>query len=342
MSKMTKGVGKNKAEAFRQARQANAVLAGMEVASPLVAWVSGVEQHSLTEWVPLYKELWANGSPTPKETTVSKSAAHLNRIAAADFAWRPIKDITTAHVAKFLADLEKSNGPGAATNTRTRMSDVFQRAETHGLIESGRNPVTNTRAPTPEVKRERLSLEQFLTVRTLATPWLQNAMDLALLTAQRREDIASIKFSDVRDGYLFVVQGKSKSRDKIQLQISLSVRLEATGKSIEDVVRQCRDDILSPFLVHHMANRGRGRMGAKVGLNGMSEAFSIALESTGYKPALGRTPPSFHEIRSLSERLYNEQHGDKFAQSLLGHKSAKMTSKYDDLRGSGWQVVDAK
>jgi integrase len=43
------------------------------------------------------------------------------------------------------------------------------------------------------------------------------------------------------------------------------------------------------------------------------------------------TRPSLHECRSLAERLYREQGID--TQTLLGHKSMKMTDKYNDDRG---------
>jgi integrase len=70
-------------------------------------------------------------------------------------------------------------------------------------------------------------------------------------------------------------------------------------------------------------------------------AFQRAREKAGIEASEGRTPPSFHEIRSLSERLYREEFGADFAQAMLGHKSAQMTSKYDDLRG-GWKAINAK
>lgn len=50
-------------------------------------------------------------------------------------------------------------------------------------------------------------------------------------------------------------------------------------------------------------------------------------------------PPSFHEIRSLSARLHTELRGGKFAQRLLGHKSAEMTARYQDSRGSEWMEL---
>ncbi|WP_162505440.1 tyrosine-type recombinase/integrase [Candidatus Arsenophonus triatominarum] len=40
------------------------------------------------------------------------------------------------------------------------------------------------------------------------------------------------------------------------------------------------------------------------------------------------SPPSFHEIRSLSARLYTEKNGSEFTRKLLGHKSEEMTAKY--------------
>lgn len=51
----------------------------------------------------------------------------------------------------------------------------------------------------------------------------------------------------------------------------------------------------------------------------------------------GKTPPTFHEIRSLASRLYNKQGIDD--QALLGHKSGTMTAAYRDVRGAEWVEV---
>ena len=52
----------------------------------------------------------------------------------------------------------------------------------------------------------------------------------------------------------------------------------------------------------------------------------------------GKTPPTFHEIRSLSERLYSRQ-GDVRTQELLGHRDPRMTAVYHDVRGAEWVRV---
>jgi integrase len=52
----------------------------------------------------------------------------------------------------------------------------------------------------------------------------------------------------------------------------------------------------------------------------------------------GKTPPSFHELRSLSERLYNAQ-SNVDTQLLLGHKDPRSTAIYKDARGAEWVRV---
>lgn len=55
-----------------------------------------------------------------------------------------------------------------------------------------------------------------------------------------------------------------------------------------------------------------------------------------------KDPPTFHELRSLSARLYEKQISDKFAQHLLGHKSDTMASQYRDDRGREWDKIEIK
>ncbi|EME67634.1 integrase [Paramagnetospirillum caucaseum] len=66
----------------------------------------------------------------------------------------------------------------------------------------------------------------------------------------------------------------------------------------------------------------------------ITAAFAEARDKTGLTWPAGKTPPTFHEIRSLAARLYAGQGID--AQALLGHKSPDMAALYRDLRGSEW------
>jgi len=334
----TKGLGRDKANAFREARNANAVVA-TQAPSPLVDWVSGVKQHTLKEWVPLYKELWI-GKKKPAEQTLRMQLTYLDRIANAEFSWMELKAVTTAHVAKFVDAVEQESGAATAGFIRSRLSDVFKMAISKGEVADGKNPVDSTYRPAYEVKRDRLSLEQYHAVREVAQPWLVDAMDLALLTAQRREEIAGAMFADFRDGFIYFVPGKMQG--KVRLQQDASIGLAVVNRTIADVIKQCRNRAVSQFMVHHQKRHATAKPGDGLSVAAITHAFSTAYKKAKVVPTVGRTPASFHEIRSLSERLYRDQYGPEFAQAMLGHKNATMTAEYDDLRGSGWQVISAK
>jgi integrase len=336
--KKFKGLGRDRAAAFASARAANATLA---VAQPsaLVDWVTGKTNYTLAEWLPIYEALWKKKTKRA-ENTARGCKMYIKKLEACDFAWMKLKNITTAHIATLIESMENESGSATAIALRARTGDVFRWAETKGLIEQGKNPVTATYTPNRSVKRERLSLEQFHAVREHAPTWLKRAMMLALLTAQRREDIGAMKFADCRDGYLFIAQRKSQG--EIKLQQDTRIRLAAVGVSIAEAIQECRDQVVSRFIVHHSVHQGAAKPGARVSDNGLTMGFQAARDAAGISAPDGKTPPSFHEIRSLAERLYRDEYGAEFAQAMLGHKNASMTAKYNDLRGSAYQVINAK
>lgn len=332
----THGIGHDRAHAFREARAANAALASLKPSS-LVEKVLGLEQKTFLQWLDDYLPLWEKET-SPAAGTIEGAKRLLNRMKTFDMAWMNMKDITTQHVSTAIDKLLSESTPSVAINLRARLSDVFRMAETKGLIDTGRNPVTATSVPAYEVKRERLSLEQFLAIRKLVPPWAQNAMDLALLTGQRRGDIVEMKFADFREGSLFITQAKTGYK----LQQDGKIRLEAINMSIEEAVKKCRTRVISKNLIHHHRSSGNYKAGNKVSEDGLTAAFKSGRIASGIEATEGRTPPTFHEIRSLAERLYKKEYGQEFAQSIMGHKHAKMTAEYDDTRGGDWKIISAK
>lgn len=337
-TKAFKGLGRDRAKAMAEARAANAVLATL-APSPLADWVAGRTDYTLAEWLPLYRDLWER-KEVRAASTIRGCKMYLAKLEACDFAGVKLRNITTAHIALLLESVGQESGAPTATALRARVSDVFRMAMTQGLIEDGKNPVASTYAPDRAVKRERLTLEQFHQVHACAPPWLQRAMMLAVLTAQRRGDLRMMKFADVRDGFLYIDQGKSQGGTK--LQMDTSIRLEAMGMSIADAINACRDQVVSRYIVHHSARQGRAKPGSCVAVNGLTDAFGMARDAAGVGARDGKTPPSFHELRSLAQRLYRDEYGAEFAQAMLGHKNASMTAVYNDLRGTDYQVIRNK
>jgi len=76
-----------------------------------------------------------------------------------------------------------------------------------GLINDNPARQTLKRYRIKQLKRH--TLEGLSAVRAVSPKWLQNAIDLAMLTTQRRIDILNMKWSDIRDGYLHVAQEKT-------------------------------------------------------------------------------------------------------------------------------------
>jgi transposase-like protein len=101
-----------------------------------------------------------------------------------------------------------------------------------------------------------------------------------------------------------------------------------------EVVSRCRDIVVSPYLLHHIRNHLTVKKGDPISRGRISHGFQTARERTTLQ---WDHPPTFHEIRSLSGRLYKDQWVD--AQALPGHKDSKTTSKYLDGCGIEWISV---
>lgn len=93
---------------------------------------------------------------------------------------------------------------------------------------------------------------------------------------------------------------------------------------------------MSKYLVHFRHSTSQAIRGDKVSANSITRTFKKARNHCGISWAEGAAP-TFHEQRSLSERLYSEKGVD--TQKLLGHKTQKMTDRYNDGRVKEWIVV---
>jgi len=189
----------------------------------------------------------------------------------------------------------------------------------------------------PPVVRSRLTLEVFLRVYENAGTWLQNAMALALVSAQRREDVARAKFKDFHNGGWWLTQASEKSDHPHRIFIPNDLRPKGFDISLGEVVVRCRrSGAVSPYLVHQTVQRGRSAVGGHLSLSTLTRAFTEAVEALGEDWG-EKTPPTFHEIRSLSLRLYGEQGVN--VQLLAGHSDPDTTAIYLNSRGQDFVKV---
>ncbi|WP_288101221.1 phage integrase Arm DNA-binding domain-containing protein [Pseudomonas sp.] len=327
------GLGKDKEAAIREAVAANHADQTRpalvdRIAAPARASMPG---KSFLDWTVEYRELYSKRDLSP--ATVKMAESRLKRLNA-QFGSRPISQMTTMEIATYLTSMTSVGKGQMARAMRSLLRDLFMEAIASGWCE--KNPVDVTRAAKIKIKRQRLTLELWkATYEEARQPWLKRAMELAVLTGQRRDDIGAMLFKDVSEGFLHVIQAKTGAR----LRISTELRLDALSLDLSTVIKRCRDNVISKHLVHHVRNFRRIGAGAGVKIEGLTLAFAEARDRAAAKLGitLGSHPPSFHEMRSLAARLHAAEGRDP--QKLLGHKSSAMTDMYRDSRGSEWIEV---
>lgn len=330
------GLGRDKAKAFTEAVEANIHIAKLANKPRLIHRITGDGERSVEAWNTKYQAALARQDYAAVTLRSYKSlGGRLVRMLGPSAPVASIKALAVSEMLEAVVDEGKAR---LAQSLRTFSKGWFQEARVAGWTEE--SPVVDTRlSVSVKVKRSRLSFEDFMRLYESASlPWLKNAMALAMVSGQRREDVAEAQFKDFHDGGWWCVQASEKGTNPHRIFIPLDLRLHVFGMSLGDVVAQCRrSGALSKYLVHQTIRRGNSPIGRKIWMDTLSKRFGDAVEALANDWGQ-KTRPSFHEIRSLSERLYAAQGGIN-TQQLLGHSHAATTAMYNDSRGSEWTRI---
>lgn len=239
-----------------------------------------------------------------------KIIATLGKVACADLSVQQCAELVESIAAEH---------PTMAQQVRGRLIVMCARGRSLGWMHD--NPAEVTQRPAVTVQRGRLTLESFNAILARApevSDYLPLAMRLALVTGQDRSTIAAMQQADVRDGCLYCRRSKTGTL----IAIPVELHCQAIGVRLSDLLKtRLRDGLLSPYLIHHTRHQGRAKPGDRVSPDRVSLDFAAARELAGIT---GDNPPTFHEIRSLSSRLYKAQPGVD-VQALLGHSTAPTT-----------------
>jgi len=317
------GLGRDKRYAVTQAIDANMSIVSAPMAK-LVDRLNDTATVTMSEWCARYMEILARRGLS--HSSLTQYASRVEAIRKA-FSLVAVTSITTKNVAEFLESYILSGKITRSKLIRSTFSDLFREAIAEGLVTI--NPVEATRNARVVVKRSRLSADEFDAILLKAgdsQPWVILSIKLALVTAQRVSDIVKMRWDDIQGGRLRVEQKKTGM--KLAIPLSASVH----GITLSSVIEECRK------VYSHSATLLTRRTGVPLTTRTLSDAFAANRDATGL--TWEGTPPSFHEIRSLAARLYQRDKGEKYAQNMLGHKSAEMTERYTDTRGSQWLEVE--
>lgn len=255
----------------------------------------------------------------------------ISRFMAEEWASLPADQITRMQLAAYL----NPQPPRTRQLNRHLLEQVFAKAVADGYRDD--NPVTQTERPVVVVERQRLLRADFDKIRAHedAPEWFRSAMDLALQTLQRREDLARLRFADEREGLLYVSQQKVEGHGTGHVAIEI-------GPALREVIERCRDDVASPYMIHcRPARRVKTAWRThwtQVHPDTLTDQFAELRDKLGlYAHLPPRKRPSFHEIRSLGADLYREAGwSDEEVQALLGHADPKTTRRYLDRDQVRW------
>jgi integrase len=334
IEKRQKGLGFDRVKAIQWARSANIAVDKIRGSVSAEEWVMGTTSKSWGAWLDRFTEIIAERKAAQATRSVYKTM--MKRCRAQWPAEIAITAITVAMVADAIRELTTVGKHTMAGSYRAFLGKCFRTAIANGWCVTDPTAVTDT--VIIRTKRARLTLEHFRAIYAHAEtkPWLRNAMALALVSGQRREDIARAQRRDIREGCWWVEQHKTGNR----VAIPLDIRLDALGMSLAEVLKQCSStSILSPYLIHQTFRGGGSKPGARIAIRAYTNYFTACVKRLGVDWGI-KSPPTFHELRSLSKRLYDSQGGVDTKQ-LLGHKSASAAAKFADGRGE-WVRVSVK
>jgi integrase len=321
-------MGLDRAKAFAAAKKLNALLAP---SGDLVAHVTGA-QETVADAIKVFRRddvparKWAPKTAEVYESVIRRIETGLGANA--------VGTLTVKDCATFIRNVTDS--ARARQQFRLMLGWILACAVEEGWIDT--NPALQTRKFNYERQRDRLTLDAYNAIWAQAPAWLQNAMDVSLLTLLRREDVVTVRFSDVREGALCVVPTKTEGSTGVRLQIAI-------GDALAALLARCRDAVLSPYLIHRLPEKARPQhMRAKgrehhtqVLPEQLTREFAEARDRAGI---VSDNPPTFHEVRSLGGSLLQEA-GWTTAQiqALMGHASESMTEHYLEGHEAPWQPV---
>ena len=179
----------------------------------------------------------------------------------------------------------------------------------------------------PEKVRDPMSEEQFIVLYHSAPDWMKRILKFALLTSLRQADILNMKFSQIKDGYLYVIPRKTKKlKNPRQLKFKLTEELRECGVDEKLEGKVIIDGLGCPFIFYQDAYEKRIPSKTKEHPAQILKRYFVdqvlkTIENienpcwSKYKDQFraeddkDREYPTFHEIRGLSGRLLQECFG---------------------------------
>jgi len=219
---------------------------------------------------------------------------------------RPLDSIEPHLVAKYRDWRESTH----STQEIALLSAIWNWAREQGYTKAP-NPTQGVKRNRAEGRDVYVTDEVFAAVYKWADKPTRDAMDLAHLAGQRPGDCLRMRVQDIRDGALWVTQGKTGTKVRVAIVGKLKTVLDRIA------ARKKTCTVHSLALVIDMN-------GKPLSAGQLDHRFGVARECAGIAPA----DFQFRDLRAKAATETEDARGMDAAQGLLGHASAGMTRKY--------------
>lgn len=195
------------------------------------------------------------------------------------------------------------------------LSALFNRAREWGYTRAA-NPCAGVRRNAERGRDKYVTDEEYRRVHAAADPVLRDAMALAYYTGQRVSDVLKIRRTDLRDGALWIRQGKTSAALRIAVEGELRRTIERiTARGVVGL---------------HLLTSERGE---RLTYDALQARFRKARVAAGVE----------FQFRDLRAKAATDLENLELAQKLLGHSGRKMTEHYTKKRaGERVKPVDRK
>jgi len=224
------------------------------------------------------------------------------------FGQMPPASIKAQHIYEYL-DRRGRSAPVAANREVALLSAVCQAAVRWGYLEA--NPCRQVRKPGEKPRTRYVTDSEYDAVLALASPNLQVAMDLAVLTGQRQGDIRRLSMADIgKDGLRFCTR---KSDKTVIVEWSTDLR------QVVQRARSLRKRRVAKFGIQTLLVTKNGTPYTESGFQSAWQRLMMKAEKTG----LARF--TFHDLRAKSA---SDDYDPREASRRLAHADPVTTERH--------------
>jgi integrase len=234
---------------------------------------------------------------------------------------------------KLMNSFSMHGRPLTASSVNSEMSclrQMFEEAFEYNMIE--RNPFKDGKSLRLKVNNERdrfLTPEEARKLFNECPVHLQQIMECVLYTGMRRKEVLTLKWSQIRNGWIYLTDTKTRNTTRIPVSNELAKlfdRIKESQNTDKDNVIDMKGnpvERVGELSEYVFTFNGKPIREVKTGLKAACKKAGIPY---------GRYVPNgitFHDLRhSYGSYLMEQGANFRATQELMGHKNPKMTQRY--------------